>query len=349
MDRPVRIGLAGIEDSRLQAELEALPRQLQVRSFSSVFQAIDGLLALDPDLLFVGLEDGANLDELTGALVLTKRLCPLVAFVLVAPSAREVELAALRQRIGADLLRLPHSRAEVARVVDAALFSGDRPRSEVFLDLLHGVADEINNPLQFLLGYLQLLQLQLEGPDHRDAMDQIAAAIDGAHRIKATVERLAGIEHAAAGPRRADPFDVRTALEASLKRRTSGRATPTVVREPARGSFLVPGDPEILRPAFDGLAAAALEFEEAGATVHCVVTRIDAAVRLRLSLRGDAFGDWQLPRTWEPYYLCRVLRGSAHGLSFFLLQTAVHAHRGQVTARRLPDAAIAIDIELPRH
>jgi hypothetical protein len=83
----------------------------------------------------------------------------------------------------------------------------------------------------------------------------------------------------------------------------------------------------------DGTAALALEPQTPG-------------VRLRLRLGGKAFAGFRLPRTFEPYYLNRVLRGSSHGLSLFLVQTVVHAHHGQALARRLPDGAIAIDLLL---
>ncbi|MEQ1633145.1 MAG: histidine kinase dimerization/phospho-acceptor domain-containing protein, partial [Planctomycetota bacterium] len=261
---------------------------------------------------------------------------------------REVELAALRERTGASWLALPHTPLDLARAVDHALNGGDRPRTEVFLDLVHGIADEINNPLQFVLGYLQLLQLQLEGDQYQDARDHIAAALDGGQRIAGTVERLTRIERAAAGARRHERFDLRTALESALAVSAAGRPLPSIVREPAKGSFVVQGDAEILDPALHALAAAAFEFEQHGGSVHFVLTRIDHAVRLRMALRGEGFADWQLPRTWEPYYLCRVLRGSTQGLALFLVQTAIHAHRGQATARRLPDGAVAIDLELPR-
>lgn len=348
MDRPVRIGLVGDDDRRLLADLKALPRPLEVTSFRSVFEDTEALVAFRADLLLVQLDESTNLDELAGALRFLKSLCPMQALVLGCDASREVELAALRERTGASWLALPHTPLDLARAVDHALNGGDRPRTEVFLDLVHGIADEINNPLQFVLGYLQLLQLQLEGDQYQDARDHIAAALDGGQRIAGTVERLTRIERAAAGARRHERFDLRTALESALAVSAAGRPLPSIVREPAKGSFVVQGDAEILDPALHALAAAAFEFEQHGGSVHFVLTRIDHAVRLRMALRGEGFADWQLPRTWEPYYLCRVLRGSTQGLALFLVQTAIHAHRGQATARRLPDGAVAIDLELPR-
>ena len=81
--------------------------------------------------------------------------------------------------------------------------------------------------------------------------------------------------------------------------------------------------------------------------MHFVLSRLQAAVRLRLQITGAGLEDWRLPRTFEPYYLNRLLRGSSQGLSLFLVQTAVHGHRGQATARRLPDASLALDLSLP--
>ena len=43
----------------------------------------------------------------------------------------------------------------------------------------------------------------------------------------------------------------------------------------------------------------------------------------------------------------RTLKVGILLISLFLVQTTVHAHGGQATARRLPDGSLALDLVLP--
>lgn len=347
MDRPLRIGLCSRDATPLQTDLRALPGRPEVEAYDSIFSAAQKLLAFQPDALFVRVSVDMPLEELAGAVRLLRSALPQCAVVLLAARDREIALSPLCARVGAHFLAEPYAPAELLAAFDHALRAVERPRAEVFLDLVHGIADEINNPLMFLMGHLQLLQLQLDPTRDRDHLEQIAAALGGAQRIHETVERMRRIEAAAAGPRRADAVDVWSVLHALTTEPAGGATSVAIVREPADASFAVLGDAEILRPALSGLVDLAREFKQHGTEAHFAVARMDGAVRVRLALRGKDVADWSLPRTYEPYYLARALRGSPHGLALFHVQAAAHGHRGRATARLLPDATVAIDMELP--
>jgi signal transduction histidine kinase len=347
MDRPLCLGLCGREDSALLADLQRLPGKVTTRAFDSIYSAIASLASFEPDAVFVLTSSGDVPEELAGAIRALLALRPQCAVVIVAARERELSFAPICQRTRAHLLLEPYGPAQLLATLDQALSLSDRPRTEAFLDLVHGVADEINNPLMFLMGHLQLLQLQLDPQRDRDALEQISAALGGAQRIHETTERMRRIEAAAAGPRRANPFDLWAELSSALREHRGKGDSIAIVREPSDGAFAVAGDAEILRAALASVVALAFEFRDGGNEAHFVITRIEAGIRVRLSLRGPALADWSMPRTYEPYYLCRALRGSTLGLSLFHVQAAAHGHRGRATARRLPDGAVAIDIELP--
>ena len=347
MERPLHVGLVGRGESALLADLRGLPGRPEARAFETLFGHTAALLAFEPDVLFVCVAQEDRPEELVGALQLLRGIRPGCAMVLVADKSRELTLTPACARVGAQLLCEPCTPAQLLAAFDHALAGGDRPRAEVFLDLVHGIADEINNPLMFLMGHLQLLQLQMPPDKAGDAMEQVAAALVGAQRVHETVERMRRIERAAAGPRRAETFDVATEAAKCLLESRGKQEAIQLVRDPADATFCVLGDADILRPALAGLAALAHEFQQEGSKAHVALMRLDGAVRVRLSLQGKAFDDWSLPRTYEPYYLSRVLRGSAQGLALFHLQAAAHGHRGRATARRLPDGVVALDVEFP--
>ncbi len=347
MDRPLHVGLVGRGESALQKELQRLPGRPEVCAFDSLFGQTVELIAFEPDALFVRVALEDHPDEIAGALQLLRGIRPGCRAVLVADTTREIALAPVCARIGAQLLCEPFTPAQLLAAFDHALAGGDRPRAEVFLDLVHGIADEINNPLMFLMGHLQLLQLQMPANQPGILQEQIAAALAGAKRVHDTVERMRNIERAAAGPRRADPIDLHAEVCRHFSEAQNTKAGISVVKDPDDASYTIKADAEILRPALSGLAILAHEFQEAGCRVRVFLMRLQDAVRIRLSLHGQALEGWDLPRTYEPYYLSRVLRGSAQGLALFHLQAAAHGHRGRAIARRLPDGIVALDREMP--
>ncbi|HLQ38694.1 MAG TPA: histidine kinase dimerization/phospho-acceptor domain-containing protein, partial [Planctomycetota bacterium] len=270
---------------------------------------------------------------------------PALPIVLVAPAAAEVALAPLCQRLGLHLLLQPLSAASVAAALEQALLHSDRPREDVFLDLARGIADEINNPLMYVSGYLQLLKASFDPQRDRDRSDQLTAALDGVHRIQEIVDRIRLLARAAAGKQNVQPLDLAALLAA---------AAPDAVATAAAGApgraaaTTVLADPELLVPAVRMFCQVGADLRGLGCTVELETAALAGGVRLRMRVHGQGLASWQLPRTFEPYYLGRLLRGTGHGMALFLVQTVVHAHGGQATARRQLDGSLHFDLWLPR-
>jgi signal transduction histidine kinase len=316
-----------------------------VRHFPSLFGSAGELQQFAPHATFTLL--GAEPLEEAGALRMLRGLLPGLALVLVAPVEREMQLQPLCQRLGAGLLLLPYGPGDVASVLEQALTGSDRPREEVFLDLARGIADEINNPLMYVTGYLQLLGASLDPQRDKDRQDQLAFALGGVARIQAAVERVRLLARASGGLRQQGAVELLALLHENASEVTgSGRLLP-FVSEPEQASFAVRGDAELLEPAVASLCRVGAELQELGCNVHLLLSRLDAAVRLRLQVSGPGTLSWRLPRTFEPYYLNRILRGTSQGFGLFLAQLVALAHRGQATARRLPDGSLALDLWLP--
>ncbi len=343
MERSVRIAVVGGVADDLVGALRQLPLRPEVRCFTNVCDDSDSLARYQPELLLVQL--GPEPAEEIGALRLLRQLWPTLAIVLVTSPEGELQQAAHATRIGGRLLLYPHTPGQLADVVEQALQGSDRPRAEEFVDLAHGIADEINNPLMFLSGHLQLLRAGLD-PTDTSRRDQLDAAMLGIARIQASVDRLRLLSVAAGGPRRRARVDLADLVQQAIAARPRQQPEQADVDLPSKPCVL-DGDPEQLAAA----AHAALEFADglarSGARVELSLQLRAGIVQLRLAAAGPPLEQWRLPQTFEPYYPSRLLQGQSHGLGLFLVQTVVLGHRGQATARRTGRSAIAIDFLLP--
>jgi signal transduction histidine kinase len=351
MDRPLRIAAVGPLGDALLAELRHLPTRPDVRVFRDLVTDGDGLARLQPDVLVLALalaEPDAG--ESIGALRLLQQLWPSLGTVVVTDAAHELALAPVAKRLKARLVVHPDRPGQLAAAIEQALLGSDRPRADAFVDLAHGIADEINNPLQFVSGHLQLLRASLQTAEARDQRDQLASAMAGLVRIQATVERLRLLAQAANGPRPSARVDLRElAAEATAHSATAARAAAPARATVALADRELPvlGDRRQLAAALAALVAVADQFAAAGTTTQLTIAAVPGAVRLRCTSTGPALRDWSLPHSFEPYYPARALRGQAPGLGLFIAQTVVLGHGGQARAQRQADGSLQFDFLLP--
>ncbi|MCB9877170.1 MAG: HAMP domain-containing histidine kinase [Planctomycetes bacterium] len=343
MDRSVRIAVVGPVDERLVGDLRQLPLQPEVRPMPTLLGDGEALLRYQPDLLLIAF--GPRPDEDVGAARLLQRMWPALGVVVVARPDQELAAAPVARRLNARVLLYPDAPGHVAATIEQVLQGSDRPRPELFVDLAHGLADEINNPLMFASGHLQLLRAALDPQRDRDRRDQVDAALAGLDRIHTSVERLRRLSQAADGPRRREPVDVAQLIAEAIAARTPG--TPTATIALPHGAQVVNGDREQLQLAMAAMVRFADELAGLDTDCHLSLQQEGHALRLRLVARGQGLAGWRLPQTFEPFYPQRALRGQSHGLGLFLLQTVILGHKGQATARRTPDGALQFDFLLP--
>lgn len=345
MERPVRIAVVGAFDDRLLGDLRQLPLRPEVRPLASLVADSEALARFQPDLLLVGLGPAAS--EEIGALRLLQHLWPAVAVVIVARAADEIAMAPLAARLHAQLLVYPDAPGQLAAAIEQARLHSNRPRPEVFLDLARGIADEINNPLQFVSGHLQLLRASFEAAHERERRDQVSAALAGVARIEASIERLRLLSQAANGPRRREAVDLAALIAGAIAARGEVPATSVSRVTIAPGTHVVHGDRGHLAAAISTIVRFADELVTAGATSQLHLESSGETRVLELTAHGPPLASWQLPTTFEPFYPSRALRGHSPGLGLFLAQTVVLGHHGQATVRRMPQGGLQFLFVLP--
>lgn len=344
MERPVRIAVVGKVDERLLGDLRQLPLAPEVQPMSSLIADTEALMRFQPEVLLVQL--GPNRDEDVGAIKLLQRLWPTLRTALICTPADEVTTGPVAARVSAKLLVYPEAPGQLAAVLEQLMQDSDRPRPELFVGLAHGLADEINNPLLFVSGHLQLLRAQLAEHQLRDHRDQVDAALAGLQRIQTSVDRLRLLSQAADGPRASDKVDIAELVSAAVAARSPDQPTATI--DMAAEPVVARGDREQLDLAVQAIVAFADEVAALTGACHLSLTSSGKAVRMQVSATGPSLAAWQLPNTFEPFYPQRVVRGRSHGLGLFLAQTIVLGHRGQATVRRRQDGTLQFDFVLPR-
>ena len=344
MDRPVRIAVVGPVDEKLVGDLRQLPLRPEVRHVSSLVDDTEILTRFQPDLLLVQFCEAPEED--IGAVRLLQRLWPSLRVAVVTSTGKELATAPIATRLAARLIAYPDTPGQLAGVLEQMLHGGDRPRPEIFVDLAHGLADEINNPLLFVSGHLQLLRATMEGQKEQGHRDQVDAALAGLKRIQTAVDRLRLLSQAANGPHRSETVDLTALISHAVSERHPEADAASVTTPP--GPQLVKGDREQLALAVTAIVRFADELAQAVTDSHLQLSSTDDAHRLRVVARGSGLAMWQLPNTFEPFYPQRLLRGHSQGLGLFLAQTVVLGHRGQATVRRLQDGALQLDFLLPK-
>lgn len=344
MDRRLRIALAELADGLLADRLRALPMQPDIAVHASLFGATAALAKDPPDVLIVGADQESP--DLAGALRMLRSLLPQLGIIVAAPIEREIALQPLCARCQTQWLPLPCSDGVLAAALERALLASNRPLEGMFLDLAHGFADAVNSPLQSVTGHLQLLQLQLDAASDQARRQLVGNVLAYAQRIQAIVDEVHLAARAAEGARAQLPVDLRALLTETLAAQPSKLPLP-VTFEPDGEPFVVPGERSLLAPAVAGLVRLAHEIQAVHGPARLALSRFRTAVRLRLLVDPPGLPQWRLPRTFEPYYLNRLLRGSAQGLALFVCQAVTHGHGGQALARRMPDDSLAIDLLLP--
>ncbi|MEM7205907.1 MAG: hypothetical protein AAF628_36975 [Planctomycetota bacterium] len=354
-----RVAVVGAEASPLHEQLAGSVHTPTLRHFGDLYAEVDAIQQWHPDAIFAVMTD--QQEEDVGALRLLRSLLPNVGMVLLGEAPDEARLRPMAERLHADPLILPAARARVAAALDAALAGGARPSSEGLLDLVRGLSDEINNPLLVTAGHVQLLDSQL----HQDetAATLLRVIREGLSRVQTTMDKIRLVTRAINGKSLREDLDLAELTRAAVARvgrdaalelpveaapAAAGEAGGTGLAD-APGGLRMRGDRPVLEAMVEHLGRAGLELLERDGTLRFELAEDRDTVRVIMHLSRAKVPPWQLPRTFAPYYLNRVLGGTPEGLSLFVVQTAAESHGGRALVRGQREGPVRFEVELARH
>jgi PAS domain S-box-containing protein len=212
-----------------------------------------------------------------------------------------------------------------------------------------GIAHELNNPLQGVLGHLELLRATDSFPRQlRPEVQAIYREADRAAKIVRNLLVFAGTRRLA---RR--PVNLTAVLQRVLRLRAAAcRACGIeVVRHYDEKLPRVQSDPLLLHQAFLNIvmnAEQAIAATERPGRIEIAVFAAKSGDRVVATVRdtGGGIPTEVLPRIFEPFYTTKDV-GQGTGLGLAIAFGIVQEHDGHIVAANHPDGGAVFTVELP--
>ena len=212
-----------------------------------------------------------------------------------------------------------------------------------------GIAHELNNPLQGVLGHLELLRAT--GAFPRKLRREVQTIYREADRAAKIVRNLLAFSGSRRLVRRA--VSINAVLQKVMATRASAcrAAEIEVVRHYDSKLPRVQSDPLLLHQVFLNIvmnAEHAIAAGGHGGRIEITTAVAAAAGRVIVTVRdtGDGIPADVAPRIFEPFYTTKEV-GKGSGLGLAITYGIVQEHGGEIVAANHPDGGAVFTIELP--
>ena len=212
-----------------------------------------------------------------------------------------------------------------------------------------GIAHELNNPLQGVLGHLELLRVTGAFPKQlRREVQTIYREADRAAKIVRNLLVFAGSRRV---PRRAVSLNTVLQKVVSLRSAACRAAGIEVVRHYDEKLPRVQSDPLLLHQVFLNMvmnAEHAIASTGAGGRIEITTTTAPARRMIVATVRdtGCGFAPEVLSHIFEPFYTTKEV-GKGTGLGLAIAYGIVQDHGGQIIAANHPEGGAVLTVELP--
>jgi signal transduction histidine kinase len=210
-----------------------------------------------------------------------------------------------------------------------------------------GIAHEMNNPLQGVLGHLELMKVtgKFSRSQQRD-LQVVYREADRAARIVGSLLVFAG-----SGKRTRRRCRVNTLVSRALALRATRlrRAGIQVVRRLDARQPRVIGDPLLLQQAFFNIllnAEQAMGGQPGRIEVSSSLSRNREWAIVRVRDTGPGMSEAVLSRVFEPFFTTKEV-GQGTGLGLALTYGIIQDHSGQIRAENHPQGGAVFTVELP--
>jgi two-component system NtrC family sensor kinase len=210
-----------------------------------------------------------------------------------------------------------------------------------------GIAHELNNPLQGVLGHLELLRVTGAFPKQlRKEVQTIYREADRAAKIVRNLLVFAGSRRLA---RRAVSLPPILQKVVALRSAACRAANIEVVRHYDQKMPRVPSDPLLIHQVFlNVMMNAEQAIAATGRPGRIEITSTSSDDRIITTVRdtGNGIPEEALPRIFEPFYTTKEV-GKGTGLGLAIAYGIVVEHGGEIVAANHPDGGAMFTVVLP--
>jgi PAS domain S-box-containing protein len=216
--------------------------------------------------------------------------------------------------------------------------------------LIRGVAHELNNPLNSIMSFAELLGMDEDDAERREDLEIIRREAARMAKIVADLREAARSADEDRGTR--EPLDLNALVTRALQLRSYSLHTANIEVE----SDLEIGLPPVLadRARMEQMivnlvvnSEQALEKRESAGRLTVATRATAAGVTLRVADDGEGIDAELLPRIFDPFFTTRD-PGEGTGLGLSLVHSVVEEHGGRISVESLPGEGTEVRIRLPR-
>jgi PAS domain S-box-containing protein len=254
-----------------------------------------------------------------------------------------------------DISEMKRAQRDLERAVESERELVDKLRDldRVRTSFVSSVSHELRTPLTSILGYLELLEDDLEGMnEHQQEMLDIVSR--NSKRLLALIEDLLVLSRIESGAFRVlkEPVDVRAlvnavAREVGMKASESGHQLNVAVTDDV-GSVL--GDPSELERLLLSLVSNALKFTPAGGRITVYACRQDGFTTISVQDTGMGIPTEELSKVFDPFFRSEIADRRAipgTGLGLPIAKTIVEQHGGKISCESEPGQGTRVTVTLP--
>jgi signal transduction histidine kinase len=228
---------------------------------------------------------------------------------------------------------------------DRARLREQLAQSEALSQLVAGIAHELNNPLQAVLGHVELVRRTERLSSRAVAqLRLVARESDRAARIVRNLLLLAG-----SGKVERRPVSVHAALRRAIALRTAScrRAGIVIERRLAEQMPNVSGDGVLLQQAFHNILLNAEQaIGDAGGRIQVRSAYVKSRRQVTIEIRdtGPGFATDVLPRIFDPFF---TTKDAGSGLGLAMARRILREHGGDIEAAQHRGAGAVFTVHLP--
>jgi signal transduction histidine kinase len=230
---------------------------------------------------------------------------------------------------GADILSGPASRILWELVQHESALQAELLHAEKLAGIgsfAAGIAHDINNPLQLILGLAENLgeeqDLEAVHAQARDIIEAVKRTTAICRDLTSYSRRASSLQDCA--------MAINTKLDEALKIARYAVALQDIeVRKSYRPDVTVKGNPDELLHVFVNLITNAVQAMERGGTLRLETTAVDGATQVRVADTGCGIPQELLGQIFEPFFTTKP-PGKGTGLGLYNIRSVIHRMHGTI-------------------